>query len=45
MSEEMYVDGYQNITSIDISHVVVKQMVELYKEQFPDLIYNKMDVR
>jgi peptidyl-tRNA hydrolase len=37
LSEEMYEDGYQHITNIDISFTVVKQMQELYKEKLPNL--------
>jgi len=37
LSEEMYEDGYQHITNIDISFTVVKQMQELYKEKIPNL--------
>ena len=33
MSEEMFDEGYQNITNIDISKVVVKAMNEKYKEK------------
>lgn len=41
----MFEDGYQNISNIDISHQVVKQMTELYKERYPTLVYKQMDVR
>lgn len=45
LSEEMYEDGYQNITNIDISFTVVKQMTELYKDRYSTLVYKQMDVR
>ena len=45
LSEEMYEDGYQHITNIDISFTVVKQMQELYKEKIPNLPFKQMDVR
>merc|ERR1712060_1018143 len=45
LSEEMFEDGYQHITNIDISFTVVKQMTEMYKERFPTLVYKQMDVR
>ena len=45
LSEEMFEDGYQHITNIDISFTVVKQMTELYKERYPTLVYKQMDVR
>ena len=41
----MYEDGYQHITSIDISYAVIKQMQELYKEKLPNLLYKQMDVK
>ena len=41
----MYEDGYQNVTNIDISFTVVKQMTEMYKDRFPSLVYKQMDVR
>lgn len=37
LSEEMYEDGYQHLTNIDISFTVVKQMQEMYKEKIPNL--------
>lgn len=45
LSEEMYEDGYQHITNIDISFTVVKQMNELYKDRYSTLVYKQMDVR
>jgi len=33
----MYEDGFQNITNVDISFTVVKQMQEMYKEKCPSL--------
>ena len=41
----MFDDGYQHIRNIDISHTVIKQMQELYKEKYPTLTYQQMDVR
>ena len=41
----MYEDDYKHITNIDISTTVVKQMQELYREKYPDLKYQQMDVR
>lgn len=32
----MFEEGYQNITNIDISHVVIKAMVEKYKDKGPN---------
>jgi len=45
MSDEMFDEGYQIITNIDISQVVIKQMQEKYKEKGPDFKYLHMDVR
>lgn len=45
VSEEMFDDGFQNITNIDISFTVIKQMQELYKEKYPTLQYKQGDVR
>jgi len=45
LSEEMYEDGYQHITNIDISFTVIKQMQEMYKEKIPNLPFKQMDVR
>jgi len=45
LSEEMYEDGFQHITNIDISFTVVKQMTEMYKDRYPTLVYKQMDVR
>ena len=41
----MYEDGYQNITNIDISFTVIKQMQEMYKEKYPSMAFKQMDVR
>ena len=41
----MYEDGYQEITNIDISFTVIKQMIEKYKETIPNMTYKQMDVR
>jgi hypothetical protein len=45
LSEEMFDEGYQHITNIDISFTVVKQMQDLYREKYPTLTYKQMDVR
>ena len=45
LSEEMYEDGYQHLTNIDISFTVIKQMQEMYKEKIPNLAFKQMDVR
>jgi EEF1A lysine methyltransferase 4 len=36
LSEEMFDEGYQSITNIDISHVVTKAMNEKYKDKGPN---------
>ncbi|KAM3134123.1 hypothetical protein pb186bvf_013744 [Paramecium bursaria] len=45
LSEEMFDEGYQNITNIDISHVVTKAMLEKYKDKGPNFRYIHMDAR
>ena len=45
MSEEMFEEGYVNITNVDISHIVTKAMQEKYKEKGPNFKYVQMDVR
>jgi ubiquinone/menaquinone biosynthesis C-methylase UbiE len=44
LSEEMYEDGYQKITNIDISSVVVRAMSEKYRDK-PGMSYATMDSR
>ncbi|EGR33567.1 protein kinase domain protein [Ichthyophthirius multifiliis] len=45
LSEELYDEDYQNITSIDISQTVVKNMNEKYKDKGSNFKYLQMDVR
>lgn len=45
MSEEMFDDGYETITNIDISQTSIKTMNELYKDKGPNFKYIQMDVR
>jgi hypothetical protein len=45
MSEEMFEDGYETITNIDISQTSIKAMNELYKDKGPNFKYIQMDVR
>ena len=44
LSEEMYEDGYENITNIDYSSKVIGQMEEKCKTKFPKLVFKVMDV-
>jgi len=44
LAEEMVKDGYQSITNIDISHVVIDSMKEKYRGS-PRLIWKAMDCR
>ena len=37
LSEDMYKDGYQTVTNIDVSPTVIKQMQEHYKESIPSM--------
>eukprot|EP01112_Ceratiomyxa_fruticulosa_P024156 TRINITY_DN966_c0_g1_i2.p1 TRINITY_DN966_c0_g1~~TRINITY_DN966_c0_g1_i2.p1 ORF type:complete len:216 (+),score=34.40 TRINITY_DN966_c0_g1_i2:347-994(+) len=43
LSEDMYSDGYKNITNMDISHVVIFSMQEKCKD-FPGMSWKVMDV-
>ena len=45
LSEEMFDEGYETITNIDISQTVTKAMTEKYKEKGPNFKYVQMDVR
>ena len=45
MSEEMYEEGYETITNMDISFSVVKSMEEEYKEKCPNMNFKVLDVR
>jgi len=44
LSEEMYEEGFHNITNIDISMVVTKAMQEKYRDK-PGMTYSQMDGR
>mmetsp|Transcript_50481 Transcript_50481/g.99718 ORF Transcript_50481/g.99718 Transcript_50481/m.99718 type:complete len:212 (+) Transcript_50481:89-724(+) len=44
LSEEMYEEGFHNITNIDISMVVTKAMQEKYRDK-PGMTYVQMDAR
>ena len=41
----MFEDGYQQITNVDISFTVIKQMQEYYKEKIPQMTYKQMDAK
>jgi len=43
LSEDMYEDGYQTLTNVDVSRVVVDQMIEKYKDKSA-LTYQQMNV-
>jgi len=43
LSEDMFEDGYANISNIDISRVVIDQMSDKYKDK-PALTYQQMNV-
>ena len=45
MTEEMYEDGFQHITSVDISFSAIKLQLEEYKESYPNLTFKQMDCR
>ena len=44
MSEEMYEEGYENITNIDFSPKVISQMDERTKSKCPKMVFKTMDV-
>ena len=41
----MYDDGYQHVTSIDLSYSAIKLQQEEYKERYSSLVFKQMDVR
>lgn len=43
LTEEMFEDGYTNVTNIDVSRVVIDQMIERYKDK-PTLQWQQMNV-
>jgi len=44
LSEDMYKDGFKEITNIDISSVIVNLMQQKYSADFPGLTYKVLDV-
>ena len=45
LAEEMYDDGYQHLTNIDFSKIVIDQMQEMYKEKIPSLKFEEVDIK
>ena len=45
MAEEMFDDGYTNITSIDYSYSAIKFQMDTYKVEYPSLVFKQMDAR
>ena len=43
LSEDMYDDGYTTIANVDISRVVIDQMIEKYRDK-PTLTWQQMNV-
>ncbi|KAK7861620.1 hypothetical protein R5R35_010125 [Gryllus longicercus] len=43
LSSDLYDVGYRQITNIDISHVVIKQMQESQGKDRPEMVYKQMD--
>ncbi|CAG2066001.1 unnamed protein product, partial [Timema podura] len=43
LSADLYDVGYRNITNIDISPVVVRQMTELHFKTRPTMVFQQMD--
>ena len=44
LSEDMYDVGYHNITNIDISDTVIRQMTERNGKKREEMTFEKMDV-
>jgi len=44
LSEEMYEEGYQNLTNIDVSQFIVDMMAKKYSDK-PGMTYQQMDGR
>ena len=44
LAAEMYDDGYANIECVDISRVVIDQMMEKYKDSRPEIKWQQLDV-
>ncbi|THH18050.1 hypothetical protein EW146_g2868 [Bondarzewia mesenterica] len=45
LSEDMYDDGYKNITNIDYSNVVIEQMKRKHQTTRPEMEWLEMDIR
>jgi len=43
LTEDMFEDGYSTITNVDVSRVVIDQMIEKYKDK-PSLQWQQMNV-
>ena len=43
--EEMYDEGYENIWNMDISQIVIHQMVQRNQTSRPNMIWDVMDCR
>ena len=44
LSEELYEDGFEDITNIDFSQKVISQIEEKNKSKYPKMIFKIMDV-
>jgi ubiquinone/menaquinone biosynthesis C-methylase UbiE len=40
----LYEDGYENITNIDVSDVIIEQMQRTHAERYPRMQFLTMDV-
>ena len=43
-SADLYDDGYKNITNVDISSVVIQQMIEKNRNERPEMTWQVMDI-
>ena len=44
LSADMYDVGYSNIVNVDISDVVIRQMIEKHGKDRPNMTFAKMDI-
>ena len=44
MSEELYEEGFEDITNIDFSPKVITSIEEKYKTKYPKMVFKVMDV-
>lgn len=45
LSEELYDEGFLDVTSIDFSYTAIKFQQDFYRVEYPKLVFTQMDVR